>query len=114
MNDKAQKIKDYIEQAGLEATIENQATVIKARDIEIAELKVQVNGLRRLLVGALNNSNNDWLFEMASTIEEVLNETPEQCLANYHNAIIDICVEATKHAQGNAKFFAEIVQGLKK
>lgn len=63
---KLQKLKACVEQASLQATIENQATAIKARDIEIAELKAQVNALR----DALENQKLDLLV---SELEAQLN-----------------------------------------
>ena len=118
MSDTREMLKETIRLNGVliaaKATIEQLNTVVKARDIEIDELteelqrlkevdveiginaekqfdenqalKAQINALRDG-VSHFNRSRGDMSVLLSAYVE-----TPEQCLADYRNSVIDECI----------------------
>lgn len=75
---------ELLQRAADAATIEQLNTVIKARDMEIAALKTQVNALRGA-AGAIV------AYPRAATVEsyrDVLTKTPQQCLNTHNESLI--------------------------
>jgi len=85
---KNQEIAKMLEIAADKATIEQLNTIINARDIQIDELKAQVNALRDSLSAISIMSESSLLDYATNLADSALDKAPAQCLKAHDKALI--------------------------
>jgi len=85
---KNQEIAKMLEIAADKATIEQLNTIINARDIQIDELKAQVNALRDSLSAISIMSESSLLDYATNLADSALDKAPSQCLKAHDKALI--------------------------
>jgi len=80
------------------------------KDQEIAALKAQVNALREIVDNVLYSERSNLFLISYKMGDNPLTKTPQQCLADYRNQVIDECVEEVKLAilDGNGFYVARL------